>query len=136
MPKAPAYVAICLVFVSSPKYMQFIVMGGVVIAFGAAFIMLESYRAERLKIWLGPKQSQFFTDNGKNHIVLRLRHKTQLLHTGAQSFSKQTSGTNRIIILGIAICLVFVSSPKYMQFIVMGGVNRPPEPIAYNPCRV
>ena len=43
-------IAICLVFVSSPKYMQFIVMGGVVIGFGAAFIMLESYRAERLKI--------------------------------------------------------------------------------------
>ena len=47
-------IAICLVFVSSPRYMQFIVMGGVVIAFGAAFIMLESYRAERLKIWLEP----------------------------------------------------------------------------------
>lgn len=49
-------IAICLVFVSSPKYMQFIVMGGVVIAFGAAFIMLESYRAERLKIWLEPEK--------------------------------------------------------------------------------
>ena len=49
-------IAICLVFVSSPRYMQFIVMGGVVIAFGAAFIMLESYRAERLKIWLEPEK--------------------------------------------------------------------------------
>ena len=49
-------IAICLVFVSSPKYMQFIVMGGVVIAFGTAFIMLESYRAERLKIWLEPEK--------------------------------------------------------------------------------
>ncbi len=49
-------IAICLVFVSSPKYMQFIIMGGVVIAFGAAFIMLESYRAERLKIWLEPEK--------------------------------------------------------------------------------
>ncbi len=49
-------IAICLVFVSSPKYMQFIVMGGVVIGFGAAFIMLESYRAERLKIWLEPEK--------------------------------------------------------------------------------
>ncbi len=42
-------IAICLVFVSSPKYMQFVVMGGVVVVFGAAFIMLESYRAERLQ---------------------------------------------------------------------------------------
>lgn len=49
-------IAICLVFVSSPKYMQFIVMGGVVIVFGAAFIMLESYRAERLRIWLEPEK--------------------------------------------------------------------------------
>lgn len=49
-------IAICLVFVSSPKYMQFVVMGGVVIAFGTAFIMLESYRAERLKIWLEPEK--------------------------------------------------------------------------------
>lgn len=49
-------IAICLVFVSSPKYMQFIVMGGVVIVFGAAFIMLESYRAERLMIWLNPEK--------------------------------------------------------------------------------
>ncbi len=31
-------------------------MGGVVVAFGAAFIMLESYRAERLKIWLEPEK--------------------------------------------------------------------------------
>lgn len=49
-------IAICLVFVASPKYMQFIVMGGVVLVFGAAFIMLESYRAERLKIWLEPEK--------------------------------------------------------------------------------
>lgn len=49
-------IAIALVFVASPKYMQFFVMGGAVIVFGAAFIMLESYRAERLKIWLNPEK--------------------------------------------------------------------------------
>ena len=49
-------IAVALVFVSSPKYMQFVVMAGVVIVFGAAFIMLESYRAERLKIWLNPEK--------------------------------------------------------------------------------
>lgn len=49
-------IAVVLVFVSSPKYMQFVVMAGVVIVFGVAFIMLESYRAERLKIWLNPEK--------------------------------------------------------------------------------
>ncbi len=48
-------IAIALVFVASPKYMQFIVMAGVVIVFGAAFILLESYRADRIKIWLNPE---------------------------------------------------------------------------------
>ncbi len=48
-------IAICLIFVASPKYLQFIVMGGIVLAVGAVFIMLESYRAERLKIWLNPE---------------------------------------------------------------------------------
>lgn len=48
-------ISIALVFVSSPKYMQFVVMAGAVIVFGAAFIMLESYRADRIKIWLNPE---------------------------------------------------------------------------------
>ena len=48
-------IAICLIFVSSPKYLQFIIMAGVVVAVGAIFILLESYRAERLKIWLNPE---------------------------------------------------------------------------------
>lgn len=49
-------IAVALVFVASPKYMQFVVMAGVVIVFGAAFIMLESYRADRIKIWLNPEK--------------------------------------------------------------------------------
>ncbi len=48
-------IAVCLIFVASPKYGQFIIMGGLVLSFGAVFIMLESYRAERLKIWLHPE---------------------------------------------------------------------------------
>lgn len=48
-------IAIALVFVASPKYLQFILMGGLGIGFGAVFIMLESYRADRLKIWLHPE---------------------------------------------------------------------------------
>ena len=49
-------IAIALVFVSSPKYMQFVVLAAVVIVFGVAFIMLESYRADRIKIWLNPEK--------------------------------------------------------------------------------
>lgn len=48
-------IAICLAFVSSPKYLQFLVMGGMALGFGGIFILLESYRAERLKIWLNPE---------------------------------------------------------------------------------
>ena len=35
--------------------LQFFLMGGLGVGFGAAFIMFESYRAERLKIWLHPE---------------------------------------------------------------------------------
>lgn len=48
-------IAIFLAFVSSPKYAQFFVMGGLALGFGAIFIVLESYRAERLMIWLNPE---------------------------------------------------------------------------------
>lgn len=48
-------IAVALVFVASPKYLQFFLMGGLGVGFGAAFIMFESYRAERLKIWLHPE---------------------------------------------------------------------------------
>lgn len=49
-------IAIALVFVASPKYMQFIAMGGMVIAVGVIFILAASYRMERLKIWLEPEK--------------------------------------------------------------------------------
>lgn len=44
-----------LIFVSSPSYIQFIVMGGLGVAFGTIFVMVESYRATRFKIWLHPE---------------------------------------------------------------------------------
>ncbi len=49
-------IAIALVFVSSPKYLQFIAMGGGVIIVGAVFILAERYRMDRLKIWLEPEK--------------------------------------------------------------------------------
>ncbi len=49
-------IAIALVFVSSPKYMQFVVIGGIVISVGVVFILAASYRVDRLKIWLEPEK--------------------------------------------------------------------------------
>lgn len=49
-------IAISLVFVASPKYLQFLVTGGAVAAFGFIFIQMESYRAERLLIWRNPEK--------------------------------------------------------------------------------
>lgn len=48
-------IAVILVFVSNPKYLQFIGMGGLGVGFIAIFLSLESYRMERLKIWRNPE---------------------------------------------------------------------------------
>jgi cell division protein FtsW len=48
-------VAISLIFIASPKYLQFVVIGGIVISFGVIFILGVSYRAERIRIWLDPE---------------------------------------------------------------------------------
>lgn len=48
-------IAVCMLFVASPKYSHFIVVGVVVVIAGAVFIMLASYRAERIQIWLNPE---------------------------------------------------------------------------------
>ncbi len=49
-------IAIVLVFVASPKYMQFIWMGTLGIGFMGIFLAMESYRLERLAIWRNPEQ--------------------------------------------------------------------------------
>ena len=49
-------IAVVLIFVASPKYIQFIWMGGLGIGFMAIFLALESYRLERLAIWRNPEQ--------------------------------------------------------------------------------
>lgn len=48
-------IGIILIFVSNPKYMQFIGIGGTGIGFIAIFLSLESYRLERLAIWRDPE---------------------------------------------------------------------------------
>lgn len=49
-------IAVVLVFVASPKYGQFVVMGILGIGFMGIFLALESYRLERLEIWRNPEK--------------------------------------------------------------------------------
>lgn len=49
-------IAVILIFVASPKYMQFLIIGGIGAAFIAVFLAAESYRLERLAIWLNPEK--------------------------------------------------------------------------------
>lgn len=49
-------IAVVLIFVASPKYIQFAAIGTVGIAFVAVFLAMESYRLERLAIWLNPEK--------------------------------------------------------------------------------
>ena len=49
-------IAVVLIFVASPKYMQFIAIGLLGAAFVAIFLATASYRLERLAIWLNPEE--------------------------------------------------------------------------------
>lgn len=49
-------IAVILIFVASPKYMQFIAIGLLGAAFVAIFLATASYRLERLAIWLNPEE--------------------------------------------------------------------------------
>lgn len=49
-------IGVILIFVSNPKYMQFVGIGGAGIAFITIFLSLESYRLERLAIWRNPEK--------------------------------------------------------------------------------
>lgn len=44
-----------LIFISHPGYLPFLGIGGAGIGFIAAFLMMESYRLERLAIWRNPE---------------------------------------------------------------------------------
>ncbi len=48
-------IGIVLVFVASPKYIQFILLGASGVGFMTIFLALESYRLERLAIWRNPE---------------------------------------------------------------------------------
>ncbi len=48
-------IAICMLFVASPKISHFVILGVPVLAFGGVFIALEGYRMDRIKIWRNPE---------------------------------------------------------------------------------
>lgn len=50
-----AAIALMIVFVTSPRIKQFVMMGLAVVALMGIFLMVASYRLERLKIWLHPE---------------------------------------------------------------------------------
>ena len=49
-------IGVVLIFVASPKYVQFVLMGVLGAGFMTIFLALESYRLERLAIWRNPEQ--------------------------------------------------------------------------------
>ncbi len=49
-------IAIILIFIASPKYAQFIAIGVGSMVFLGIFLALESYRLERISIWLHPEE--------------------------------------------------------------------------------
>ena len=45
----------CMLFVASPKYLQFIIVAVAVVVFAVAFVMLAGYRSTRIEAWLHPE---------------------------------------------------------------------------------
>ncbi len=48
-------ISVCMLFVASPKYLQFILVGVAGVIFIVAFIMLAGYRGDRIEAWLHPE---------------------------------------------------------------------------------
>ena len=48
-------ISVCMLFVASPKYLQFIIVAVAGIVFVVAFIMLAGYRGNRIEAWLHPE---------------------------------------------------------------------------------
>ena len=48
-------IAVCMLFVASPKYSHFVLMAAAVGVVGVIFISFEAYRMDRIKIWLNPE---------------------------------------------------------------------------------
>lgn len=50
-------ISVCMLFVASPKYLQFIIVGIAGVVFVVVFIMLAGYRGDRIEAWLHPEST-------------------------------------------------------------------------------
>jgi cell division protein FtsW len=50
-------IAVCMLFVASPKYAQFFIVGGAGAAFAVFFIVFAGYRGDRITAWLDPENA-------------------------------------------------------------------------------
>ncbi len=48
-------IAVCMIFVASPKYIHFVAVGAAAIVFGVIFILTAGYRVGRVEAWLHPE---------------------------------------------------------------------------------
>ena len=48
-------IAVCMLFVASPKYIHFVSVGGAAVFAGVVFIMTAGYRVSRIEAWLHPE---------------------------------------------------------------------------------
>lgn len=48
-------IAACLIFMANPKYLQFAGLGAAAIVMAGIFLAMESYRLERIAVWLDPE---------------------------------------------------------------------------------
>ncbi len=49
-------IAACLIFMANPRYLQFVGLGVGAVALAGVFLAMESYRLERIAVWLDPEQ--------------------------------------------------------------------------------
>ena len=51
-------IAAGLIFMASPRYLQFVGLGAGAVALAGGFLAMESYRLERIAVWLNPEQHE------------------------------------------------------------------------------
>ena len=61
-------IAVCMLFVASPKYSHFVLMAAAVGVVGVVFISFEAYRMDRIKIWLNPEAYEKGYQIGRAHV--------------------------------------------------------------------
>lgn len=48
-------IAACLIFMANPRYLQFVGLGAAAVILAGIFLAMESYRLERIAVWLDPE---------------------------------------------------------------------------------